>query len=66
MPLSPETMRLLLVGCMISMTLLAAFYLRHRQLSPFAYAAWGIFALILPLVGPFFVIWFQPGEGRTT
>ncbi len=66
MPLSPETMRLLLIGCMFSMTLLAAFYLRRRELSPMAYAAWGLFALIFPLVGPFLVIWLRPGEGRTT
>ena len=44
------------------MNLLAAFYLRQRDLSPLAFAAWGLFALILPLIGPFLVIWFQPGE----
>jgi hypothetical protein len=44
------------------MNLLAAFYLRRRKLSLLAFTAWGVFALILPLIGPFLVIWFQPGE----
>ena len=65
MPLSPDTMRLLLIGCMLSMTVLAAFYLRQRELSPMAYTAWGLFALILPVIGPFLVIWLRPGENRT-
>jgi len=58
-------MRLLLFGCMLSMTMLAAFYLRRRELSPIAYTAWGLFALILPVIGPFLVIWLRPGENRT-
>jgi len=64
MPLSPDIMRLLLLGCMISMTVLAVLYLRGRELSPIAYTAWGLFALILPLIGPFLVIWIRPGENR--
>jgi len=62
MPISPDTMRIIIFGCVLSMNLLAAFYLRRRDLSPLAFTAWGLFALILPLLGPFLVIWFQPGE----
>ncbi len=66
MTLSPETVRLLIIGCMFSMTVLAVFYLRRRELSPMAFVAWGLLALILPVIGPFLVIWLQPGEKRTT
>ncbi len=64
MPLSPDTMRMLIIGCMLSMAILAAFYLRSRKLSPLAYAAWGLLALVLPLIGPFLVIWLRPGGNR--
>ena len=64
MPLSPDTMRIMIIGCMLSMVILAAFYLRRRELSPLAYAAWGLLALVLPLIGPFIVIWLQPGGNR--
>lgn len=62
MPFSPDTMRIIIFGCVFSMNLLAAFYLRRRELSPLAYAAWGLFALVFPLIGPFLVIWSQPGK----
>lgn len=65
MPFSPHTMRMILFGCALSMILLAAFYLRRRKLPPLAYAAWGLFALMIPFIGPFLVIWIRPGEFRT-
>ncbi|MBM3143970.1 MAG: hypothetical protein FJ010_03160 [Chloroflexi bacterium] len=65
MPLSADIMRLLLIGCMASLTILAAIYLRRRALSPISYTAWGLFALILPIIGPFLVIWLRPGGSRT-
>ena len=65
MPISAHAMRLLLLGCIISFNILAGFYLRSRKLSLWAYAGWGIASLVLPIVGPFIVIWIQPGQYRT-
>jgi hypothetical protein len=62
MPLSPDFMRFLLLVCIFCMALLSAFYLRRRALTPLAYAGWGLLALMLPIIGPFLVIWAQPGE----
>jgi hypothetical protein len=62
MDISPEMMRLLILLCMFSMSLLAAFFLRRRGISPLAYAGWGILTMLLPLVGPFLVVLYQPGQ----
>lgn len=64
MNVTAETMRTLLIGCMAGMTLLAAFYLRRREMSTEAYVAWGLLALLVPLLGPFLVILNQPGRLR--
>jgi len=64
MNISPGTMRALLIACMAGMTLLAAFYLRRREMSTRAYLAWGLLALLLPLLGPFLVILNHPGHLR--
>jgi RsiW-degrading membrane proteinase PrsW (M82 family) len=57
-----DALRLLLVIFLVAMFLLAAFYLSRRKMSKLAYAFWGIFALLLPAFGPFFVIAYRPGE----
>lgn len=62
MTITPAIMQILLFGCALSMNLLAAFYLRRRELSILAFTAWGLFALVFPVLGPFLVIWFQPGK----
>ncbi len=64
MNVSADTMRALLICCMAGMTLLAAFYLRRRELSTGAYLAWGLLALLVPLLGPFLVILNHPGRLR--
>ena len=64
MTVSPDTMRTLLVGCMAGMALLAAFYLRRRQLGTGAFILWGLLALLVPLLGPFLVILNHPGQLR--
>jgi len=61
MQITPDLMRLSLLMCMLSMVILAVFYLRQRRLAPFAYALWGLAAILIPVVGPFFVIWMKPG-----
>ena len=53
----------LLLGCFLVMIyLVAVLYLRRRKMSARAYAFWGVFALLLPAFGPFFVIAYRPGE----
>ena len=59
---SPDMMRLILLLGMLAMMLLAVFYLRQRQLSLLDYAFWGLAAILVPLIGPFLVIWMQPGQ----
>ena len=62
MPLSADIMRFLLLLSMLGEALLAAFYLRRRQLRFTAYLRWGLLALMLPLVGPFLILLHRPGD----
>jgi RsiW-degrading membrane proteinase PrsW (M82 family) len=57
-----DALRVLLIIFLVAMFLLAVFYLSRRKMSKLAYAFWGIFALLLPAFGPFFVIAYRPGE----
>jgi hypothetical protein len=57
-------MRWLILLCMLAMVLLAAFSLRRRDLHPLTYTFWGLVAILIPIIGPFFVIWIQPGNKR--
>jgi hypothetical protein len=60
--MTASSVRLLLTIFLIAMYILAVFYLRRRGLSNGAYTFWGIFALLLPVFGPFLVIAIQPGH----
>lgn len=62
MPLSPVIMRVILALCLLGEALLAVFFLRQRRMSFYAYLGWGLLALLVPVIGPFFVIWTCPGE----
>jgi hypothetical protein len=62
MLLTSEVMRALLVICVLGMALLAALYLRKRQLTVGEYIGWGLLAVMLPLLGPFLVILYKPGK----
>jgi uncharacterized membrane protein len=59
--ITPEVMRTLLVLCILGMVLLAAFFLRQRDLSFYEYISWGMLILFVPLLGPFLVILSRPG-----
>jgi len=61
MQITPDLMHLSLLICMLSMVILTVFYLRQRRLMPLAYALWGLAAILIPVVGPFLVIWVKPG-----
>lgn len=62
--ISPDVMRSLLFICLLGMALLAAAYLRRRNLSLSAYLGWGLLIVLVPLLGPFLVILLRPGEPR--
>ncbi len=56
-------MQILLAAGLVSMAVLAVFYLRQRKLAFWRYVAWALIAILLPLIGPFLVIYLKP-EGR--
>ena len=61
MELTPDFMRAFLVAGLMAMALLALVYLRQRRLSVSEYLLWGLLAVLVPLLGPFLVIWSRPG-----
>jgi hypothetical protein len=62
--MTAATLRLFLMATLIAMYLLAMLYLRRRPLTFGRYAAWGLFALFVPGLGPFLVIVSRPGGPR--
>ena len=62
MPLTVDAMRTMLLLCLLGMLLLAVQFLRKRRMSHAAYLGWGILAVLLPVLGPFLVIYFKPGN----
>jgi hypothetical protein len=64
MPLSPETLRFLLAACIVAMALLAILFLRQRELTTVEIIGWGTLILLLPILGPYLVIWLRPGAPR--
>jgi len=55
-------MCVLIVLCLIGMALLAVFFLRTRRMTLYSYIAWGLLAILVPLLGPFLVILSHPGQ----
>lgn len=64
MPLSADLMRVLLLLCLLNMALLAALYLKGRNLQPSEAFRWALFIFLVPLLGPFLTILAQPGKKR--
>ncbi len=62
--MTAETLRTLLVGFLFAMYLLAILYLRRRPLTWAQFASWGLFALLVPALGPFLTILARPGSRR--
>ena len=60
MLLSADLMRSFLVLTILGMAVLAAFHLRHRQLTLDEYLLWGLAAILIPLIGPYLVIALTP------
>jgi hypothetical protein len=55
-------LRLLLAGTLVALYVLAMLYLRRLPLPISHYTFWGLFALLVPALGPFLVILIQPGR----
>jgi hypothetical protein len=62
--MSAERLRALLILCLIAMYVLSVFYLRRRPLTFVQFAGWGLFALLVPALGPFLAILSRPGGPR--
>jgi hypothetical protein len=57
----PEAFTILLPLYCVAALGLALIYLRRRRMTSRAHALWGIFALLVPVLGPFLVIAVKPG-----
>jgi hypothetical protein len=62
---APELLRGLLILTIIVMAALALFFLSRRRLTPYEFAAWGLLAILVPLLGPFLVIYLRPGDRKS-
>jgi len=62
--MATTVVRILLLVTILAMALLAFLYLRQRRMAWSEFCAWGLLALVLPLLGPFLVFVFRPGEFR--
>ncbi len=62
MGITPDIMHLFMAACLLGMALLAAFYLRKRVLTYPEYFGWGLLIILVPLLGPFLVIYLRPGR----
>jgi len=60
--MNADVLRFLLGFFLLAIFLLSMSFLSRRKMSWWAYAFWGTFALLLPALGPFFVIAYRPGE----
>jgi hypothetical protein len=60
--MNTETLRLLLAGSLVVMVVLAMLYLRRQPLTFRQVTLWGLFALLVPALGPFLVILLRPGK----
>jgi hypothetical protein len=60
--MNAETLRLLLAGILVAMVVLARLTLRRQPLTFSQYTLWGLFALLVPALGPFLIILVQHGK----
>jgi hypothetical protein len=57
-------LRLLLGIYAAAAFIFSLYYLYHRRVTLFEYVLWGTVALIVPVLGPFFVIAARPGPRK--
>jgi hypothetical protein len=56
MPISPETMRILLAAGMALMIIIAVLSLLRRNLPPVTFILWVLVAILIPILGPMIAI----------
>jgi hypothetical protein len=56
MPISPETMRIMLVAGMALMAVIAVLSLLRRNLPPVVFLLWVLVAVLIPILGPMLAI----------
>ncbi len=59
-----DILRLMLLLCCAGMAVLAFLYLSQRRLLWWQFILWEALAIALPVLGPFIVIAFKPGESN--
>jgi hypothetical protein len=59
-----DIIRLLLLLDIIAMGVFSMFYLSRRKMGWSEYLAWGVFAVLIPVFGPFLVVALRPGAPR--
>jgi hypothetical protein len=52
----------LLAAGIFCMALIAISLLRKRRLTLNEYLAWGLVVILVPVIGPFIIVWIQPGK----
>ena len=62
--MTAQILRVLLFVYLILIYAVSLLFLSRRKMSPTAYVLWGILALLLPAIGPFFLIAYRPGERK--
>lgn len=60
--MTTEIMRNILLAYLLGISAVAILFLRTRALSVAAYIGWGLVAILVPLAGPFAVLFFRPGS----
>ena len=63
--MTTSVLRTILGIDIVIMALLAIVFLSQRRLEWRAYCAWGLLAVLVPLLGPFLVVVYHPGVWRT-
>lgn len=63
--MTTSVLRIILGIDIVIMALLAVVFLSQRRLEWRAYCAWGLLAVLVPLLGPFLVVVYRPGTWRT-
>jgi len=60
--MTAEILRTILLIFLFAMLALGLDFLRRRRMPFNEFALWGLFALLVPALGPFLVIVIQPGK----
>ena len=61
---TPDLIRTLLILDILGMGILGMVYLSRRKMGWSEYLAWGVFAVLIPVFGPFLLIALRPGESQ--